>query len=148
MSAGHDRSETASLVREGAGWRLRRFTPTTEVALRGYATLAAALVLATERGDAPPRALGTRAGTLGVERGRPPRARRPGRSAVATAQAAGPGPPRAKLVPLRAARLGPCRLVCRQVPRRGTLVCELAGARVPMGGRVRRRARGEILLPG
>ncbi len=38
-------SETAFLVREGAGFRLRWFTPAVEVALCGHATLAAAHVL-------------------------------------------------------------------------------------------------------
>src|SRR4030095_10654158 len=38
-------SETAFLVPEGDGWRLRWFTPTVEVALCGHATLASAHVL-------------------------------------------------------------------------------------------------------
>src|SRR5262249_53570552 len=38
-------SETAFLVPEGAGWRIRWFTPTLEVDLVGHATLAAAQVL-------------------------------------------------------------------------------------------------------
>lgn len=37
-------SETAFLVREEAGWRIRWFTPTREVALCGHATLASAYV--------------------------------------------------------------------------------------------------------
>ena len=37
-------SETAFFVREGTGWRIRWFTPTTEVKLCGHATLAAAFV--------------------------------------------------------------------------------------------------------
>ncbi|WP_144186437.1 PhzF family phenazine biosynthesis protein [Elioraea rosea] len=68
MAAEHNVSETAFLVREGAGWRLRWFTPTTEVALCGHATLASAFVLATELGAAPPFAFATRSGTLGVAR--------------------------------------------------------------------------------
>lgn len=68
MAAEHNLSETAFLVREGAGWRLRWFTPTTEVALCGHATLASAFVLATELGEAPPFAFATKSGTLGVDR--------------------------------------------------------------------------------
>ncbi len=68
MAAEHNLSETAFLVREGEGWRLRWFTPLTEVALCGHATLATAFVLATELGEAPPYAFATRSGTLGVER--------------------------------------------------------------------------------
>lgn len=68
MAAEHNVSETAFLVPEGAGWRLRWFTPTTEVALCGHATLASAFVLATELGEKPPFAFATRSGTLGVAR--------------------------------------------------------------------------------
>ena len=68
MAAEHNLSETAFLVREGAGWRLRWFTPTTEVELCGHATLASAFVLATERAEAPPFAFATKSGTLGVSR--------------------------------------------------------------------------------
>jgi PhzF family phenazine biosynthesis protein len=68
MAAEHNLSETAFLVREGDGWRLRWFTPTTEVALCGHATLAAAFVLATELSEAPPFAFATKSGTLGVAR--------------------------------------------------------------------------------
>jgi predicted PhzF superfamily epimerase YddE/YHI9 len=54
-----------------------------------------------------------------------------------------------QLVPFWAARLGRTHLVCRQASRRGgTLVCDLAGGRVRMGGRAVLYARGEILLPG
>jgi PhzF family phenazine biosynthesis protein len=38
-------SETAFIVREGEGWRIRWFTPTIEVDLVGHATLAAAFVI-------------------------------------------------------------------------------------------------------
>jgi predicted PhzF superfamily epimerase YddE/YHI9 len=38
-------SETAFIVREGDGWRIRWFTPTLEVDLVGHATLAAAFVI-------------------------------------------------------------------------------------------------------
>ena len=41
-------SETAFLVPEGAGWRLRWFTPNVEVDLCGHATLAAAFVVFEE----------------------------------------------------------------------------------------------------
>ena len=40
-------SETAFLVREGEGYRLRWFTPGTEVDLCGHATLASAFVVLT-----------------------------------------------------------------------------------------------------
>ena len=40
-------SETAFLLPEGQGWRLRWFTPKTEVRLCGHATLASAMVLFT-----------------------------------------------------------------------------------------------------
>src|SRR5262245_5646373 len=43
-------SETAFLTREGPDWRLRWFTPVTEVPLCGHATLASAWVV-TERLD-------------------------------------------------------------------------------------------------
>jgi PhzF family phenazine biosynthesis protein len=42
-------SETAFLLPEEQGWRLRWFTPTTEVRLCGHATLASAVVLFTTR---------------------------------------------------------------------------------------------------
>ncbi|CAA7620068.1 putative enzyme [Magnetospirillum sp. LM-5] len=47
-------SETAFLVKESSGWRVRWFTPTVEVALCGHATLASAWVVLThlEPGDA------------------------------------------------------------------------------------------------
>lgn len=47
-------SETAFLVPEGDGYRLRWFTPTTEVSLCGHATLASAHIL-WERRYLPPR---------------------------------------------------------------------------------------------
>lgn len=60
-------SETAFVVREGAGWRLRWFTPAVEVALCGHATLATALVmlrrLGAWRGSV---AFETKSGTLTV----------------------------------------------------------------------------------
>ncbi|MEB0045032.1 MULTISPECIES: PhzF family phenazine biosynthesis protein [unclassified Pseudomonas] len=45
IAAEHNLSETAFVVREGMGWHIRWFTPVTEVALCGHATLASAYVL-------------------------------------------------------------------------------------------------------
>ncbi|WP_237884923.1 PhzF family phenazine biosynthesis protein [Pseudomonas sp. PGPR40] len=45
IAAEHNLAETAFLVREGAVWHIRWFTPTTEVPLCGHATLASAYVL-------------------------------------------------------------------------------------------------------
>src|SRR5690606_25393710 len=45
IAAEHNQAETAFTVREGAGWRIRWFTPQCEVPLCGHATLAAAHVL-------------------------------------------------------------------------------------------------------
>lgn len=45
VAAENNLSETAFLVREGHGWRIRWFTPTVEVSLCGHATLAAAWVV-------------------------------------------------------------------------------------------------------
>lgn len=45
IAAENNLPETAFFVPEGAGWRLRWFTPTTEVDLCGYATLASAYVI-------------------------------------------------------------------------------------------------------
>jgi len=56
-------SETAFLLAEDREWRLRWFTPTTEVDLCGHATLAAAHVLMELRGGASFR-FRTRSGTL------------------------------------------------------------------------------------
>ncbi|MFN8891860.1 MAG: PhzF family phenazine biosynthesis protein, partial [Alphaproteobacteria bacterium] len=54
MAAEHNLSETAFVMREGAGWRLRWFTPKAEVEMCGHATLATAFVLAHELNEAPP----------------------------------------------------------------------------------------------
>ncbi|MEZ5990461.1 MAG: PhzF family phenazine biosynthesis protein [Planctomycetota bacterium] len=62
-------SETAFVVREGHGWRIRWFTPVAEVALCGHATLATASVLFEEgmvAGDE--LRLESRSGTLRVLR--------------------------------------------------------------------------------
>ena len=45
IAAEHNLAETAFVVREDQGWRIRWFTPTTEVPLCGHATLASAYVL-------------------------------------------------------------------------------------------------------
>jgi PhzF family phenazine biosynthesis protein len=45
IAAENNLSETAFFLPEGEGWRLRWFTPTTEVDLCGHATLAAAYVI-------------------------------------------------------------------------------------------------------
>lgn len=45
VAAENNLSETAFVVREGDGWRIRWFTPTVEVSLCGHATLAAAWVV-------------------------------------------------------------------------------------------------------
>lgn len=241
IAAEHNLSETAFLVREATGWRLRWFTPTTEVAICGHATLASAFVLATERGEAAPFSFATRSGMLGVAReghlfvldfpadpphrvvippaslaaalGAVPRevwkardwiclfddaatvealtpdhaaiaalpdtelapdgscvvatARGPAR-AIATAPGSGEvdvvsryfaakvgipedpvtGVAHTQLVPFWAERLGRTRLACRQASRRGgMLTCEMAGARVRIGGSARLYATGEIRLP-
>lgn len=62
-------SETAYLVPEGEGWRLRWFTPTTEVDLCGHATLASAHFLFAEQGHAGDEILfHSRSGDLSVRR--------------------------------------------------------------------------------
>jgi len=67
IAAENNLSETAYVVREGEGWRLRWFTPGVEVALCGHATLATALVMKDKlnlwRGRI---AFETRSGTLVV----------------------------------------------------------------------------------
>jgi PhzF family phenazine biosynthesis protein len=60
-------SETAFVRSEGTERRLRWFTPRTEVALCGHATLATAAALA-DRGEAGPWHFRTRSGLLGVSR--------------------------------------------------------------------------------
>ncbi|MEO4047394.1 PhzF family phenazine biosynthesis protein [Pseudomonas sp. CAU 1711] len=45
IAAEHNQAETAFCVREGAGWRIRWFTPSCEVPLCGHATLATAHAL-------------------------------------------------------------------------------------------------------
>lgn len=62
-------SETAFYVAEGDRFRLRWFTPTTEVDLCGHATLASAHVIFNSPGYEPDTVtFATRGGTLSVER--------------------------------------------------------------------------------
>ncbi len=68
IAAEHNLSETAFVVAEPAGLRLRWFTPTIEVNLCGHATLATAFVLDAERGLAPPFTFRTLSGELRVTR--------------------------------------------------------------------------------
>lgn len=67
MAAEHNLSETSFLLREGTQWRLRWFTPKTEVEICGHATLASAFVLARELGQLPPFTFQTLSGPLMVE---------------------------------------------------------------------------------
>ena len=90
IAAENNLSETAFFVPEGGGYRLRWFTPTTEVDLCGHATLASAFVvfrwLSPQRNEVTFQT--QQAGPLTVARdgdllaldfpaGRPPPARRP-----------------------------------------------------------------------
>lgn len=62
-------AETAFIVREEAGWRIRWFTPTTEVNLCGHATLAAAYVYFRHIGEAERRVVfDSHSGPLTVSR--------------------------------------------------------------------------------
>ncbi|NLV30323.1 MAG: PhzF family phenazine biosynthesis protein [Acidobacteria bacterium] len=54
IAAENNLPETAFLLPDGGGWELRWFSPTTEVALCGHATLAAAFVLFSRRGVKEP----------------------------------------------------------------------------------------------
>lgn len=55
IAAEHNQAETAFVVREGAGWHIRWFTPTVEIPLCGHATLATAHVLFELYGEAGER---------------------------------------------------------------------------------------------
>lgn len=67
IAAENNLSETAFFVREGESYRLRWFTPTTEVDLCGHATLATAYVIASElKHRADPIVFQTRSGELRV----------------------------------------------------------------------------------
>ena len=67
IAAENNLSETAFVVREASGWRLRWFTPAIEVDLCGHATLATALVMKERLGLWSGRiAFATRSGRLEV----------------------------------------------------------------------------------
>jgi PhzF family phenazine biosynthesis protein len=68
IAAENNLSETAFLVREGSGWRLRWFTPLVELELCGHATLASALVLARRHPSAAEFRFHTQSGELLVTR--------------------------------------------------------------------------------
>jgi predicted PhzF superfamily epimerase YddE/YHI9 len=69
IAAENNLSETAFFVREANGYRLRWFTPATEVDLCGHATLAAATVLFERLGHDEPRIdFASRSGPLAVRR--------------------------------------------------------------------------------
>ncbi len=51
IAAEHNLAETAFVVKEGARWHIRWFTPNAEVPLCGHATLASALVLFEQYGE-------------------------------------------------------------------------------------------------
>ncbi len=60
-------AETAFLVKEAAGWRIRWFTPEAEVDLCGHATLASAFLLLTELEPGNHVTFQSRSGPLGVD---------------------------------------------------------------------------------
>lgn len=67
IAAENNLSETAFFVKEGESYRLRWFTPTTEIDLCGHATLATAFVIASElKLDTDPLVFQTRSGELRV----------------------------------------------------------------------------------
>lgn len=69
VAAENNLAETAFFAPEGAGYRLRWFTPAVEVDLCGHATLASAHVLFAHLGHAKPEIrFETRSGTLVVKR--------------------------------------------------------------------------------
>ncbi|BAQ82731.1 PhzF family phenazine biosynthesis protein [Pseudomonas sp. St29] len=69
IAAEHNLAETAFVVREAQGWRIRWFTPATEVPLCGHATLASAYVLFELYGEPGPRIeFLSRSGPLSVTR--------------------------------------------------------------------------------
>jgi PhzF family phenazine biosynthesis protein len=69
IAAENNLAETAFIVPEGEGYRLRWFTPAVEVDLCGHATLASAHVLFAHLGHARPEIhFQTRSGTLVVKR--------------------------------------------------------------------------------
>lgn len=69
IAAEHNLAETAFVVREGAAWHIRWFTPACEVPLCGHATLASAHVLFAVYGEAGERLDFTcQSGALAVSR--------------------------------------------------------------------------------
>lgn len=69
IAAENNLSETAFLVLEPSGWRIRWFTPELEIDLCGHATLASAFVLFEELGVAGPTViLQSQSGPLAVSR--------------------------------------------------------------------------------
>lgn len=69
IAAENNLSETAFLVKEPLGWRIRWFTPTNEVDLCGHATLASAwLVLNELEPDSGRVTFQSQSGALGVDR--------------------------------------------------------------------------------
>ncbi|HEY0961503.1 MAG TPA: PhzF family phenazine biosynthesis protein [Pseudomonadales bacterium] len=68
LAAENNLAETAFLVPEGTGWRLRWFTPRVEVDLCGHATLATAFVLARLHPQQAEFRFQTRSGELVVTR--------------------------------------------------------------------------------
>ena len=68
IAAENNLAETAFLVPEGSGWRLRWFTPKVEIDLCGHATLASAFVLARELPQQTEFRFQTRSGELVVTR--------------------------------------------------------------------------------
>src|SRR5438093_10565305 len=68
LAAEMNLAETAFLLPEGSGWRLRWMTPRVEVDLCGHATLASAHVLWSEGWDEPMLRFHTRSGQLTAAR--------------------------------------------------------------------------------
>lgn len=69
IAAENNLAETAFLVREPEGWRIRWFTPTTEIDLCGHATLASAHLVMTELEPGREEVtFQSRSGQLGVSR--------------------------------------------------------------------------------
>ena len=68
IAAENNLAETAFLVPEGSGWRLRWFTPRVEIDLCGHATLASAFILAREHPAQLEFRFQTRSGELLVTR--------------------------------------------------------------------------------
>ncbi|HJV21357.1 MAG TPA: PhzF family phenazine biosynthesis protein [Holophagaceae bacterium] len=68
IAAENNLAETAFLVKESAGWRIRWFTPEEEVDLCGHATLASAFLLLTELEPGDHVDFQSRSGALSVDR--------------------------------------------------------------------------------